>query len=167
MEVTFKVLKSTLERELEYYRKYLDLCTEIRTAVKDSEYDKLQRAVKEQERIVTAIADLEGSRLLLVDEFAEQYRLPKDTTRLADITEHADESLRRELTTLKHQLKSLVKDVQRENKLNSVLIGDSMGYIRGTFEIIAGVRRSRDTYTPAGKTPEQVKASRNILNRVA
>jgi flagellar biosynthesis/type III secretory pathway chaperone len=167
MEVPHKVMKTTLERELELYKRFLEACRALRQCVKESDSEALRKCVKTQEDVAAAIGDLEGARQLLVQEFAERYELaPADVT-LRMIAREAGPQAEQELLDLQAALKSITAEVQQENHVNSMLLGESLQYIQGTFEILAGVNRKRDTYNAGGKKPTRIRTERNILNRVA
>lgn len=166
MEVLYKVIKTTLEQELDLYNKFLATCFSMREYAKVSEIDDVKKCVKEQENVVDQISDLEASRLLLVEEFAEQNKIdPKEVT-MTKIAKQVDEKDREEFVILQSKLKNVVKDIQKENKTNSILIGEILNYIHATFEIITGTQKKSETYNQDGIRPEKIKAKRNIFNKV-
>jgi len=165
--VSHRILKTTLEKELDLYNKFVEACQKVRACIEQSDLDLLRKHVHEQEDLVAALSDLESSRQLLVDEFAEQSQAGSRAVTLRKIAHEAEEPMRRELLELEGKLKDVLADIQRENKTNAVLLSEALKFVRGTFEILVGVRRKKDTYTAGGKSPEDVRASRNVLNRVA
>lgn len=165
-DVTCKLLLDTIIQEKELYRKYLDLCFAIREYAQNNDYEKLREGVTEQEKNVAAITELEGSRGLLVEEFSERHNLDKKLVTLKNIADKSDRELKDKLYNAQEELKALIREVKKENKVNSVMIGQTLDYIRGSFEIITGVNRKRERYNAKGRSPEDVKVSRNLLNRV-
>ncbi len=165
--VSHKVLKSTLEKELELYNKFIEACQKVREGIEQSDLDELRKRVRAQEDLVAVLTDLEGARQLLVEEFAEQAGVGPRTLTLHRIAEEAEEPIRRELLELDEKLRGVLSHIQRENKTNAILLGEALKFIRGTFEILVGARRKKDTYNAGGKTPQDCKAARNVLNRVA
>ncbi len=167
MDVTYKILETALKKELELYKQYLETCYNIRDYVKESDIEKIQACIKKQELVAGNIGELEGSRQLLINEFAEQNNVSKEKINLSFIIQSAEQNIRKKLVELQYKLKSILKEVQKENKINSVLMSESLNYIKNSFEIIAGVCRKKEVYNAGGRATERLSVARNILNRTA
>lgn len=167
MDVPFKVMKSTLEKELNFYKEYVGICAEIRKHVVDSNIEGIRQCIKKQEEVAISIGELEDSRVLLAEELAQQFGMPPKELTLRKTAElSGDEELSKGLILLQERLRAMLKEVRKENSANALLFQESIKFIHNTFNIIAGVKKQRESYNSGGKIREEIKVSRNILNRV-
>jgi len=129
-------LETLLEREITNYRQLKSLEAQKTQILIEGEIDNLIPLIQEQENLSQDLRLLEQRRRDLQAACAEENGMDITST-LGDLVKQTPES-GGGLAFLRQELLDLVKDIDRSNRNNEVLLKQNLSHIKELFNIITG-----------------------------
>lgn len=133
-------LLNVLRREKKILNELKSIATEKQVALVSNNREKLDKSIKDEERILPLIQRIEKERLTAVDEFYVENRQARTDYHLETLLEKFSSILANnvadEIKSIHLELKSLVEDLTKLNKQNMYLINHSRQFLKETMATI-------------------------------
>ncbi|HEY3374532.1 MAG TPA: flagellar protein FlgN [Candidatus Aquicultor sp.] len=146
-------LISVLESEKETYQALLDLSKRKHNLIVEGDIEGLQDAVRDTERTVITMCNLEKERQKIVGLSRSSLKAPQ---RLSTIIRSLDEASAAQAQALREEILSIMNELDMSNKTNAELIKKGIGHIQ--FMLSSLVHDDNPTYS--NKTNPQKAALR-------
>ena len=133
-------LINVLRREKKILNELKSIATEKQVALVSNNREKLDKSIKDEERILPLIQRIEKERLTAIDEFYVENRQTRIDYHLETLLEKFSSILANnvadEIKSIHLELKSLVEDLTKLNKQNMYLINHSRQFLKETMATI-------------------------------
>lgn len=133
-------LLNVLRREKKILNELKSIATEKQVALVSNNREKLDKSIKDEERILPLIQRIEKERLAAIDEFYTENRQVRNDYHLETLLEKFSSILANnvvdEIKSIHLEIKSLVEDLTKLNKQNMYLINHSRQFLKETMATI-------------------------------
>ena len=151
MDALSEKLIGLIEDEKRLYGLLLTILQEEKAAALASRLDTLDQAVKEKENVLLKIRILEEQRINLLTQIAEALGEPVHRLTLKRLAEHLPEPHAVRVLACRSSFKSLAQSIQELNNSNRRLFQRSLELIKGSINLLGGLRAPAPVYCPTGK----------------
>jgi hypothetical protein len=155
-------LVSTLKKILLLHRNLLTLSERKTDILKKGDIDALNEQMKEEQKYILAIKQLENERIALVDKLLGP-RVQEKT--LSKCIEVATEPIQSELVELHDDLVKVTHDLKAVNELNQQLTHQSLQYVNMSLGMLLPQEQTATYCNPAGA--KEKKQSRSMFDSKA
>ncbi|MFS0821617.1 flagellar protein FlgN [Bacillus sp. 1P02SD] len=151
-----------LKKILTLHQNLLKLSEQKTDILKKGNIDALNDQMKEEQKYILAIKQLENERIVIVDKWLGP--LVQDKT-LSKCIEMASESVRSELTGLQEELVKVTHDLKTANDLNQQLTYQSLQYVNMSLDMLLPQEQIAGYGNPAGT--KEKKQTRSMFDSKA
>ncbi|MDX9870880.1 MAG: flagellar protein FlgN [Clostridia bacterium] len=144
MELTFNALASVLKKQEEIYRELLSLGKMKQAELVQGTLEAIESLNRQEELLIVQAGRLEEERFNHAAALIKHYSMGEDAS-LEEIISVAPEVMQGALTSLKNSLTALLKDMQKINSENTLLIQQTLQFIQ--FTLGAMTQETQTTYT--------------------
>jgi flagellar biosynthesis/type III secretory pathway chaperone len=144
------VLEDLLCRELDCYRDLLDIMLREKELLTRNRSGELGALVEEQKEVVHAAKSVEPERVQALRACSRELGLREEAT-LREIAAKLEGSDRRRIERLRETLKHAVDRVDAVNRINMILIQNSLSFIGQTVRAILEESAPPATYAAGGQ----------------
>ena len=141
-------LLKILDEELNLYKKILEISNAKTTLLKENKVKELEEITKEEESLVADVIAKEKIRIQEVKNICKRYGRPEQSLKIEELCEFVDNS-KEELINFKNQITSILEELKKVNKINSVLINSSLDYINFAVNMLTETSK-KPTYEAKG-----------------
>jgi len=160
---TAKRLVAVFEDMKATYETLLEFITEKQEIILDRDITALEELTEKEQSVVDQLEQLDRDRDTLLEELNPQ-SAPYDQVPLERILENVPEPVNERLRTLRNQLKRVVRDVQRINRENMILLENRVSVYDDLFEMITGDDKDGQTYGPDTQTRDQSTSPARLVD---
>jgi len=153
-----------LENQMSNYQELKRLILEKRKAIVDNDLKSLSGITSQIEILIVSNNQLEASRMALVSEMAEKLNLSEPKPTLAQIASRVESPLSEKLMELRQGTVEAIKDVQRQNRINSEMLKYSSNLMDSILRRMVDGESFEPTYGSTGKTTRK-RASASLLDQ--
>jgi len=153
-----------LENQMSNYQELKRLILEKRKAIVDNDLKSLSGITSQIELLIVSNNQLEASRMALVSEMAEKLNLSEPKPTLAQIASRVESPLSEKLMELRQGTVEAIKDVQRQNRINSEMLKYSSNLMDSILRRMVDGESFEPTYGSTGKTTRK-RASASLLDQ--
>ncbi|WP_176483813.1 flagellar protein FlgN [Bacillus sp. FJAT-45066] len=146
-----------LEKILTLHQRLLEQAVTKAELIKSGNPDELQSLLKEEQKLVQAIGQLETERLKL---------MPNADGTITTLIESTSGSNTNKLAQLKDELTSIVLQLKEQNELNQQLLQQSLQFINVTMNALQGPE-TQVTYDKPTAKKAPTTSSRSIFDSKA
>jgi len=133
-------LINVLRREKKILNELKSIATQKQVALVSNNREKLDKSIKDEERILPLIQKIEKERLAVIDEFyIENQQVRSDyhlETLLEKFSSFLANNTAEEIKSIQFELKTLVEDLTKLNKQNMYLINHSREFLKETMATV-------------------------------
>lgn len=155
-------LVSTLKKILILHQNLLKLSERKTDILKKGDIDALNEQMKEEQKYILAIRQVEIERITIVDNLLGQ-RVQEKT--LSKCIEAATEPIRSELAKLHDDLVKVTRDLKAVNELNQQLTHQSLQYVNMSLDMLLPQEQTATYGNPAGA--KEKKQTRSMFDSKA
>lgn len=147
-------LEDLLWRELDEYRCLTDILLREKEILTRNAPEELPELLEEQKRVLHEVRTIETSRTAALRQVANEVGFTGDPN-LTRLCEALDGDARRRMQKLRDALAHVVPRVDQVNRINVLLIRNSMSFISTTVKAILDEdpENKNTTYSPRGHVP--------------
>lgn len=158
-------LVEILEEELRLEEALLDLGRRKRDALVRMDAPAVDKANREEQALLTVLAETGAGRLKILREAAAACGVPEKEATVRGLAGRLSKPESSRLMGLAQRLQIVLQEVRRINDSNRKLTEQSLQYVRDFFEIVSGATVSEKTYgrRGQGRTPP----ARLMIDQVA
>ncbi len=166
MDKFFEELKIVLSDELKIHSDCVQTATDMNTAIKKKEVEKVQRLTDQFDTLIGQIETIEIRRLELCDSITKALRPEHRHMNLQNIITLVPEKEQESFTEIRSSLKKKITELARINTSNQLLLNESLVAIGMNFKLIAQSHHVDTGYKQTGAIQKQ-PVHRHIINHVA
>ncbi|MFD1779993.1 flagellar protein FlgN [Fredinandcohnia salidurans] len=155
-------LVSTLKKILILHQNLLKLSERKTEILKNGDIDALNEQMKEEQKYILAIRQMENERITIVDNLLGP-RVREKT--LSKCIEVAGEPIRSELVGLLEELVKVTRDLKVVNELNQQLTHQSLQYVNMSLDMLLPQEQTATYGNPAGT--KEKKQTRSMFDSKA
>ena len=159
-------LVALLEKEAVLYQALLSLIFDERSALIDSDLEKLNATGKEKENLYLKLRILEEQCSLLLSQLARTVGCAQSELTLSRLSEKLATPYADRLDDCGKNLLSLIERVQKANGHNKGLFNHSLELIRGSFNLFSNLLASSPIYYRTGDIQKSSPAGAFLHNDV-
>ena len=146
-------------QEEEILKQFLSLLNLQKQYLLANQVDRFQGTVQQQEALVDQIKALEERRIAKVKQLADSQGLREDEITLTHLIEITLGDISDELKGLKGRLSRLVEKIRRANRVNEMLIKQSLNLIQQSIDWMIDASDFTRVYDPNGRTARNTGTS--------
>jgi len=144
-------LTRVLEDELKTHEIALSFAHAKQDALVLQDMHALQKILVKEEDLVERIRQVASARHHVMQDSCESLGIAKDQS-LTCLLDHVTGRMRGRLSELRAKLSELMQEVSRVNRINTMLVQQTLEHIRGFLGIlIYGGRKDQGLYTASGQ----------------
>ncbi|MCA1031438.1 flagellar protein FlgN [Bacillus timonensis] len=162
--MTVNQLTAVLEKIIKLHDLLYQLAEKKTDIIKQGDIDALSQLMKEEQKYMLAIRQLEGERINLSKEILRGYN--QDETLAAVITV-VDEPFKTTLTHLREQLIDVVVKLKDQNELNQQLTQQSLHFVNMSLDMIQPRPQVVNYENPSKSKQESSTSSRSMFDSKA
>ncbi len=166
MNALLNQLKHCIQRQQQLYDRLLDLFTRERSAILNSDVDRLNRIVADKERTLQDIGRVEVQRRHATEALATHLRQDPGTMSISLLCAQIEEPWATELETAGRDLKALVEAIQTESERNRSLCLHALQFVNGSIRMITNLIDPELVYHPTGKMGHERPVGRVLSGAV-
>lgn len=129
-------LVQTLQKLLVLHEHLLTLAKQKSNILKTGDIDSLNQQMKEEQKYILAIKQIENERIKLVQQMLSNYRLRDDEYTLSKVIEVSNEPLKQKLKDIKSKLIVIIEELKQVNALNQQLTHQSLQFVNVTLDML-------------------------------
>ncbi|UCD56538.1 MAG: flagellar export chaperone FlgN [Candidatus Hydrogenedentota bacterium] len=156
-------LISMLEREIENYLELKRLMLEKRKAIIENDLKKLSGVTSQIELVIASNNQIEIGRMGLVKKLAAELKLSEPNPKLAHIARQLESPLSEKLMRLQGRAISAIKEVQRQNRMNSEMLKYCANLMDSVLRRLVEPDLREGTYGNRGEVKQRA-ASASLLD---
>ena len=153
-----------LENQLSNYQELKRLILEKRKAIVVNDLKSLSGITSQVELLIVSNNQLEAGRIAIVSEMAEKLGFSETRPTLAQIASRLESPLSEKLMDLRQSTIEAIKEVQRQNRVNSEMLKYSSNLMDSILRRIVDGESFEPTYGSTGKTMRK-RASASLLDQ--
>lgn len=157
-----KNLVSTLKKILVLHQNLLKLSEQKTDILKKGDIDALNEQMKEEQKYILAIKQMENERIAIVDKLLGP-RVQEKT--LSKCIEAATEPIGSELAELHEDLRKVTQELKTVNELNQQLTHQSLQYVNMSLDMLLPQEQNATYGNPAGT--KEKKQTRSMFDSKA
>lgn len=157
-----ETLVATLKKIFILHQHLLKLAEQKTDILKKGDIDALNEQMKEEQKYMLAVRQLENERIAIVDRLLGP-RVQEKT--ISKCMEAASEPIRTELAELHEELVKLVSDLKAVNELNQQLTHQSLQYVNMSLDMLLPQEQNVTYVNPAGT--KEKKPTRSMFDSKA
>jgi len=155
-------LVSTLKKILILHQNLFKLSERKKEILKKGDIDALNEQMKEEQKYILAIKQMENERMTIVDKWLGP-RIQEKT--LSKCIEVAEDPIRSELIELQEDLLKVTQELKAVNELNQQLTHQSLQYVNMSLDMLLPQEQTATYGNPAGT--KEKKQTRSMFDSKA
>jgi len=151
MEKLLNTLSDCVDRQLNLYRKLLDLFNAERSAVLASDLETLNGVLMDKELLLQNIRSVEHLRSRTVHELAALLGIDGDSLTISQLSESIEGPY---AATIEHKgarLKDLIEEIQIASGRNRSLCLQALKFVSGSIKLLTALSRPNPVYQATGR----------------
>lgn len=134
------------------YHELKQLILKMRKAIFDNNLKELSEVTSQIEALIAGNNQLELKRIAHVEEMAKDMGITDSKPTLAQIANHFENPISEEIMNLRRDTIKAIKDVQRENQINSEMLKYCADLMDSTLRYMMDGDSFESTYGSSGET---------------
>ncbi len=160
-------LTAVINDEVRAFHRLLEALREEQRAIVEDDIEAIEACVAIQGEVAVAAHQLEGRRVRVVQQLAEQLDIDADNISLSRLVEALEDPRAEELTQMREKLLELNGKIRTTSANNAFLIRQSLRYTERCLDILTGQSSvQRGVYGQFGKVRRD-SGARSFLNQTA
>ncbi len=160
-------LAALINEEIRAFHRLLEVLQEEQRAIVEDDIETIEACVAVQQEVAGTAHQLEGKRVRIVEQLAQQLDLEPQNMSLSRLVEALEGPRAEELTQMRAKLLELNGKIRNVSENNSFLIRQSLRYTERCLDILtAQSPTQRGVYGQFGKV-RRSSGSRSFLNQTA
>jgi flagellar biosynthesis/type III secretory pathway chaperone len=151
MENLLNALSDCVDRQLNLYRKLLDLFHAERGAILTSDLEGLNRVIMDKELVLQHIRTAELARRKTADQLAPQLGLDAGTLTLTKLIERIDGPYASRMKDKGKRLQTLIDEIQVVSERNRSLCLQALHFVSGSIKLLSTLTRPNQVYHASGR----------------
>lgn len=151
MEKLLNVLSDCVDRQLNLYRKLLDLFSAERSAVLASDLEELNRVLTDKELLLQHIRHAEHLRRQTAQEMAALLRIDETSLTISQLSERVDEPYASKIKDKGTCLQALIDEIQVASDRNRSLCLQALQFVSGSIKLLTMLSRPDTVYRATGR----------------
>ncbi len=151
MDGLFADLVAILRQEIAHYRHLLALVRRERGRIIKGELAGLSDVVRRKEAVTRELAQLEVSRVSVLDRLASELGEPVSGLTLARVARQAPGEAGESLTALIDEFRGVIGRLVAANDVNRKLLDRSLEFVQGSLALFRTVVTANPTYGASGR----------------
>jgi len=166
METLLKSLNDCIDRQLNLYRKLLDLFLTERHAILASELEELNAVVMDKEGLLQKIRKEELKRQQVCDAIADRLGMTSEPLTITRLSEQIDAPYVSETTRRGKQLQALIDEIQVESERNRSLCLQALQFVNGSIKLLTTLSHPNQVYHASGRFQREGRIGRMLSGAV-
>jgi flagellar biosynthesis/type III secretory pathway chaperone len=166
METLLKSLNDCIDRQLNLYRKLLDLFLVERHAILSSKLEELNAVVMDKEGLLQKIRNEELKRRQVCDDIAERLGMASGPLTITRLSEQIDAPCAAETIHRGKQLQSLIDEIQVESERNRSLCLQALQFVNGSIKLLTTLSHPNQVYHASGRFQSEGRIGRMLSGAV-
>lgn len=159
-----KMMTATLDELIAIQKQLICYAERKQTVLIEHKVDELTELVKEENRLIRRLGQLEDERQRLVTEVLEEHPGLSFSQFAEQVTdESAKQALQEQLKTLQQ----LLSELQLKNRQNEKLVIDSMGFVQEMIEHVTASKKQPYNYQPQTRAQKPQPENRGFFDTKA
>jgi len=151
MEKLLNALSDCIDRQLNLYRKLLDLFNAERSAVLASDLEALNRVLMDKELLLQNIRSVEHRRRQTAHEMVVLLEIDEDSVTIAQLCESIEEPYASTIKQKGDRLKALIDEIQIASGRNRSLCLQALKFVSGSIKLLTALSRPNPVYQATGR----------------
>ena len=151
MEILLKSLSECVDRQLNLYRKLLDLFHTERSAVLASDLEALNSVIMDKELLLQNIRQAELARREIADEMASRLGLEAGSLTISQLIEKVDQPYASRIRSKGARLQALIDEIQVVSERNRSLCLQALQFVSGSIKLLTALSRPNQVYHATGR----------------
>jgi len=166
METLLKSLNECIDRQLNLYRKLLNLFLTERHAILASELEELNAVVMDKEGLLQKIRKEELKRRQVCDAIADRLGMTSEPLTITRLSEKIDAPYVSETTRRGKQLQALIDEIQVESERNRSLCLQALQFVNGSIKLLTTLSHPNQVYHASGRFQREGRIGRMLSGAV-
>jgi len=166
METLLNSLNDCIDRQLDLYRKLLDLFLIERHAILASELEDLNAVVMDKEGLLQKIRKEEHKRRQVCDDIAIQLGMASEPLTITRLSEKIDEPHASDTKRRGKQLQTLIDEIQVESERNRSLCLQALQFVNGSIKLLTTLSHPNQVYHASGRFQSEGRIGRMLSGAV-
>ena len=166
METLLNSLNDCIDRQLNLYRKLLDLFLLERHAILASDHEELNTVVMDKEGLLQKIRKEELKRRQVCDDIADHLGMASEPLTLTRLSEQIDEPYASETTRRGRRLQGLIDEIQVESERNRSLCLQALRFVNGSIKLLTTLSHPNQVYHASGRFQNEGRIGRMLSGAV-
>lgn len=166
METLLKSLNDCIDRQLNLYRKLLDLFLVERHAILSSKLEELNAVVMDKEGLLQKIRSEELKRRQVCDDIAERLGMASEPLTITRLSEGIDAPYAAETVHRGKQLQGLIDEIQVESERNRSLCLQALQFVNGSIKLLTTLSQPNQVYHASGRFQNEGRIGRMLSGAV-
>ncbi len=160
-------LTAVINDEVRAFHRLLEALREEQRAIVEDDIEAIEQCIAIQSEVAVAAHQLEGRRVRVVQQLAEQLDMDAENISLSRLVEALEDPRAEELTQMREKLLELNGKIRTTSANNAFLIRQSLRYTERCLDILTGQSAlQRGVYGQFGKVRRD-SGARSFLNQTA
>ncbi|MBE4907056.1 flagellar protein FlgN [Bacillus luteolus] len=129
-------LVKTLQKLAVLHEHLLTIAKQKSDILKNGDIDALNQQMKEEQKYVLAIKQIENERIMQVQHLLENYRLRDEEYTLTKVIEISKEPFKQRLIDIQQKLVYILDELKQVNALNQQLTHQSLQFVNVTLDML-------------------------------
>jgi flagellar biosynthesis/type III secretory pathway chaperone len=164
MQEIIKKVILLIKKENQLYKDLEEIFDKCRSALVNVRMQEVEELTKRQQPIVETILRTSKERISLLQELVRTLEIPEQDANPKSISKKLPHPLDKEFLSASGELKKSILSTLNKNKLNKLLIDQSLLHINHFLEIISGQADANVTYSKKGISKRW--RANGLVNRV-
>ena len=144
-------LTALLEQIVARHRQLLELLKAEQKAIIAGPPEALQTVAEQKAMVVQTLREMECRRIMQMGPVASILGRSGQELSLKQLAASVDAATGQQLLTIRRQLRGLICDIQRENRINKNLLGDSLRFVRSAMQTLSDLISPHASYGQNGQ----------------
>jgi flagellar biosynthesis/type III secretory pathway chaperone len=166
METLLKSLNDCIDRQLNLYRKLLDLFLLERHAILASELEELNAVVMDKEGLLQKIRKEELRRRQVCDAIADRLGMTSALLTITRLCEQIDEPYASQTARRGKQLQALIDEIQVESERNRSLCLQALQFVNGSIKLLTTLSHPNQVYQASGRFQSEGRIGRMLSGAI-
>jgi len=166
MEKLLNALSDCVDRQLNLYRKLLDLFSAERSAVLASDLEELNRVLLDKELLLQNIRNAEHLRRQTAHEMAVLLEIDEASLTISQLGERIDEPYASKIKRKGARLQALIDEIQVVSARNRSLCLQALQFVSGSIKLLTALARPNPVYHATGRMHSERHTGRMLSGAV-
>ena len=166
MEKLLNALSDCVDRQLNLYRKLLDLFNAERSAVLASDLEELNRVLMDKELLLQNIRRAEHLRRQTAREMAALLGMEEASLTISQLSERVAEPYASKIKRQGARLQTLVDEIQVVSDRNRSLCLQALRFVSGSIKLLTAVAKPNPVYHASGRIHSEGHTGRMLSGAV-